>query len=36
VDGRENQDAAWFFPQPKEAASKIKDRVAFWKGVVVE
>jgi uncharacterized protein (DUF427 family) len=36
VDGKENKDAAWFYPQPKEAASSIKDRVAFWKGVVVE
>ena len=36
VDGKTNNDAAWFYPQPKEAASKIKDRIAFWKGVKVE
>lgn len=36
VDGAENPDAAWFYPEPKPAASEIKDRVAFWKGVRVE
>jgi len=35
VDGVLNKDAAWFYPEPKEAAANIKDRVAFWKGVVV-
>ena len=35
VDGKENKDAAWFYPAPKEAAAEIKDRVAFWKGVTV-
>jgi uncharacterized protein (DUF427 family) len=35
VDGRDNPDAAWFYPQPFEAAKRITDRVAFWKGVVV-
>ncbi len=35
VDGKENKDAAWFYPEPKAAASEIKDRVAFWKGVTV-
>ena len=33
--GQTNKDAAWYYPEPKEAASEIKDRVAFWKGVVV-
>lgn len=36
VNGAENPDAAWFYPEPKPAASEIKDRVAFWKGVRVE
>jgi uncharacterized protein (DUF427 family) len=36
VGGKENKDAAWYYPQPKEAAANIKDRIAFWKGVVVE
>lgn len=36
VDGQENRDAAWYYPQPKDAASAIKDHVAFWRGVTVE
>ena len=35
VDGETNEDAAWFYAEPYEAASQIKDRVAFWKGVQV-
>jgi uncharacterized protein (DUF427 family) len=35
VDGRLNEDAAWYYPDPKEAARHIKDRVAFWKGVEI-
>jgi uncharacterized protein (DUF427 family) len=35
VDGKENPDAAWFYPEPKSAAAEIKDRIAFWKGVEV-
>ncbi len=35
VDGKENPDAAWFYPDPKPAAANIKDHVAFWKGVAV-
>jgi uncharacterized protein (DUF427 family) len=35
VDGKENKDAAWFYPTPKDAAKEIKNRVAFWKGVEV-
>ena len=36
VDGQTNQDAAWNYPSPKDAAKQIKDHVAFWKGVSVE
>ncbi len=36
VDGRTNEDAAWTYPEPKEAAKSIKDHVAFWRGVEVE
>ena len=36
VDGKVNSDAAWYYPEPSEAASMIKDRVAFWHGVKVE
>ncbi len=35
VEGNENIDAAWFYKQPNDAAQKIKDYVAFWKGVEV-
>lgn len=35
VDGQENKDAAWFYPEPKSAAAEIADRIAFWKGVEV-
>ena len=35
VDGKENPDAAWYYPEPKDAAKEIKGRVAFWKGVEV-
>jgi uncharacterized protein (DUF427 family) len=35
VDGQENEDAAWYYPEPKPAADKIKGYVAFWKGVQV-
>lgn len=35
VDGKENRDAAWFYPEPKSAAAEIRDRIAFWKGVGV-
>jgi len=36
VDGKENKDAAWYYPAPKEAAKQIQDYVAFWRGVKVE
>lgn len=36
VDGQRNADAAWYYATPKDAAAEILDRVAFWKGVVVE
>ena len=36
VDGKQNVDAAWYYPQPKEAAKQIAGYVAFWKGVKVE
>ncbi len=36
VDGQFNADAAWYYPEPKDAAAEIKDRFAFWKGVTVE
>ena len=35
VDGQTNPDAAWYYPEPKPAASQIEGRLAFWKGVRV-
>jgi uncharacterized protein (DUF427 family) len=35
VNGEVNRDAAWYYPQPKDAAGQIKDHVAFWRGVKV-
>lgn len=36
VDGSENKDAAWYYPETSELAKNIKGYVAFWKGVKVE
>ncbi len=36
VDGETATDAAWYYPEPKDAAKEIRGRVAFWKGVTVE
>jgi uncharacterized protein (DUF427 family) len=35
VDGEDNPDAAWFYPEPLPAAEKIRGMVAFWRGVQV-
>lgn len=35
VNGDLNPEAAWYYPEPSEAASNIKGRIAFWKGVKV-
>jgi uncharacterized protein (DUF427 family) len=35
VNNKENIDAAWYYPSPKEAANEITDYVAFWHGVEV-
>ena len=35
VGDKSNADAAWFYPEPKEAAISIKDYVAFWRGVKI-
>ncbi len=35
VNGDANPDAAWYYPDPKDAAAEIKGRIAFWKGVQV-
>ena len=33
--GQTNANAAWYYPEPKDAAKEIAGRVAFWKGVEV-
>jgi uncharacterized protein (DUF427 family) len=35
IDGTENKDAAWYYPEVSELAKPIKGYVAFWKGVTV-
>lgn len=36
VDGQLNVDAAWFYSDPKKRAARIKDHVAFWRGVRIQ
>ena len=36
VGGEVNEDAAWYYPQPSQMAARIKNHVAFWRGVKVE
>lgn len=36
VDGKTNQDVAWYYPETKELAKSIEGYVAFWKGVIIE
>lgn len=36
VAGETNADAAWYYPEPKDAAAEIRGRVAFWRGVKIE
>jgi uncharacterized protein (DUF427 family) len=36
VNGEITENAAWFYKDPKDAAKKIKNYVAFWKNVSVE
>jgi uncharacterized protein (DUF427 family) len=36
VNGKVNENAAWYYPEPSEKASQIKDHVAFWRGVEVQ
>lgn len=33
IGDKTEPDAAWYYPEPKEAAKQIKDYVAFYKGV---
>ena len=35
VDGQRNEDAAWYYPETKDAATHVQGYVAFWRGVEV-
>ncbi len=35
VAGNVNEQAAWYYPDPKAEAAHIRNYVAFWKGVEV-
>ena len=35
VDDQVNEQAAWYYPDPKPEAANIKDHIAFWKGVEI-
>ena len=35
VDEKKNENAAWYYPYPKEAAERIRDYTAFWRGVQI-
>ncbi|NJN19255.1 MAG: DUF427 domain-containing protein [Oscillochloris sp.] len=36
VNEQTNRDAAWYYPQPKDAAGQIAGYIAFWRGVNIE
>jgi uncharacterized protein (DUF427 family) len=36
VGGQRNENAAWYYPEPKPEAENIRGRVAFWRGVTVD
>ena len=35
VNNEKNPDAAWYYPNPKDAAAQIKNHIAFWKGIKI-
>lgn len=35
VDGKQNADAAWYYPEPKPDAEHIRGYIAFWRGVEI-
>ena len=36
VDGQVNENAAWYYPEPLEKATHVRDYVAFWRGVEIK
>lgn len=35
VDGKTNEDAVWYYPEPRKGAEQVAGRMAFWRGVEV-
>ena len=35
VNNEKNPDAAWYYPNPKDAAAQLRNYVAFWKGIQI-
>ena len=35
VNGKINENAAWYYPSASDAAKSIEGRIAFWKGVEI-
>lgn len=35
VGGKQNADAAWYYPKASKAAKSIENYIAFWKGVEI-
>jgi uncharacterized protein (DUF427 family) len=35
VEGKKNEDAAWYYPNPHDIVKDIANYVAFWKGVEI-
>ena len=35
MDGERNEAAAWYYPEPKPEAERIRDHIAFWHGVEI-
>jgi uncharacterized protein (DUF427 family) len=36
ANGERNADAAWEYRDPKSAASAVRERIGFWRGVRIE
>ena len=34
--GQTSRDGAWYYPDPKPEAERVRGRIAFWHGVKVE
>ena len=35
INGKDNRDSAWYYPEPSDAAKEIKGYIAFWRGVEI-